>query len=227
MEPLDSVSSSIEKYGPKFCILKKGASLFKISPVGYPAVSLNPHNYANDPDFDPVLDGSRFSPFKALNGKWVPGSYLGQTEQVAVGEVLLRNMPAKATHYSITIDQLSDLRMFELSLRNDLVFVKLRGLGLRALGLRNVDIIGLPQPYYPSTQAFARAVYGQTKVKKERAVGMVWTSRQVDDAFSAFVWSRNLPKYWAVESNSWDLSATHNRSRIEEILSQANVVLVS
>ena len=226
MSPLDSISKSIEHYQPKFLILKKGTKIFRISYRHFSGIALNPHHYADDPGFDPILNGSRFSPFKAKNGKWVPSSYVGQSEQVAVGEVLLRNMPKMASYFSITLDQLSGLRMFELSLREDLNFVRLRGLGLRALGLRNVDVIGLPQPAYPETQAFAKAIYNHSLVKKESTAGMVWTSRQVDDGWAALVWSRNLPNQWADETSGWDLDANHNRSKIEEILSQANVALV-
>ena len=226
MSTLNSISKSIDRYQPKFLILKKGTKIFRISSRDFSGKSLNPHHYADDPGFDPILNGSRFSPFKARNGKWVPSSYLGQSEQVAAGEVLLRNMPKMASHFSITQDQLAGLRMFELSLRKDLNFVKLRGLGLRALGLRNVDVIGLPQPFYPETQAFAKAIYDHSSVKKRNTAGMVWTSRQVDDGYAALVWSRNLPKRWADETSSWDLDAYHNRSKIEGILSQVNVALV-
>ena len=226
MSSLESVAKSIEKYKPKLQTLKKGQKVYRLASKSFPANSLNPHYYAKNADFDPILDGSRFSPFKAKNGVWVPSSYLGQNEDVAVGEVLLRNMPTRALHFSITQDQLSGLRMYELTLCQDVKVFQLRGMGLRAFGLKNFDIIGLPQTDYPETQAFAKALYNHTSVNAASIVGLVWTSRQVDDAFAVLVWSKNLSRGWAEETSHWDIDAIHNKPRIERILSKANVALI-
>jgi hypothetical protein len=225
VEPLTQVTNSIEEHTPQFFTLKKGASLYRIATEEYAPVSLNPHIYADSPDYDPILHGRRFSPFRARNGRWVMSSYVGKTENVAVGETLLRDMPLGVKYWSINMDKIKDLWMFKLRTVEELKFVKLRGLQLRSMGLTNVNLIGLPPQAYKFTQAFAKALYEHKVVKNEKAAGLLWTSRHVDDAFCCMPWSRNLSKNWACMEDCWELDAAPNRPKLEDILSKANIVL--
>jgi len=225
VKPLILITNSIEKYTPQFHTLKKNTKLFRIATCDHAPVSLNPHVYADNPGYDPVLHGSRFSPFRAGNGRWVSSTYIGKTENVAVGETLLRDMPLGAKYWSINMGKIENSWMFSLRVVKELKFVKLRGLQLRSMGLTNVNLIGLPPQAYPFTQAFAKALYGHKAVKSEKAVGLMWTSRHVDDAFCCMAWSRNLSKNWVYMEDRWELDAVPNRSRLESILSQANVAL--
>ena len=225
IEPLENVLATLDKRKPKFVNLRAGTKLFRISKRPYEADALNPNTYADLPDYDPVGDGYRFSPFKARNNKWVRTSYFGETELAAMGETLFRYKPVGSDVWMLPPHQIEERRMYEISIEKDIRLVSLRGTGLKSMGLIGANLAGLPPRSYPTTQHFAQALYNHDHVKKNGSTGLIWTSRHLDDTWSCMLWARDLPTNWANTRDFWDLDSPHNRSRLDELLGRVNIVL--
>lgn len=225
IEPLEKVLATLDTRKPKLIKLSAGTELFRISRRPYEADVLNPNTYADAPGYDPILNGSRFSPFKARNNRWVRTSYFGETELAAMGETLFRYKPAGSDVWMLPPNQVKKQRMHKISIEKDICLVTLRGTGLKSMGLIGANLAGLPPNAYLTTQRFAQAIYNHDHIRKNKVSGLIWTSRHLDDTWSSILWARDLPTGWATTQSFWDLDFPHYRSRLDEMLGEASIVL--
>lgn len=225
IKPLEKVLATLDKRKPKFFPLPAGTKIYRISRRSCEPDVLNPNTYADSPGYDPITDGLRFSPFKAQNGRWVSTSYFGETELASMGETLFRDKPEGSDYWMLPPQKIEDLRMHELSIKKDIRLVRLRGTGLKSMGLIGANLGGLPPLAYPLTQRFAQTLYNHDHVRTNKVAGLVWTSRHLDDTWSCMFWARHLPTDWVNKLDYWDLDSPYNRSRLDEMLGRANIVL--
>lgn len=108
----------------------------------------------------------------------VPILYAASTQQAAVAESLLHDIPAAGgiLPYAAYADKV----MGRIRPTRDLRLAKLRGLGLRRLGVEAAQVTDTPASAYPDTVRWAEAAH------RAGYDGIVWTSRKCNDA-AAFV----------------------------------------
>lgn len=104
----------------------------------------------------------------------VPVLYAADTQQAAVAETLLHDVPAAGG--SLPYSSYADKVMGLLRVRRDVRLAKLRGLGLRRLGVEPSQLTDTDASQYPSTVRWAQAAH------RGGFDGLAWTSRKCDDA---------------------------------------------
>ena len=120
---------------------------------------------------------ARFSPLEDAGGI-VPTLYAGTTVEVALMEVVLRDVPVHSAGFVMRLDARNDpRRIAQLLPSRELRLADLSTLGLRRLGLQRPDVIDCNDSAYPSTRALAQWIYANCR----EAQGIAWTSRQDDN----------------------------------------------
>jgi hypothetical protein len=157
----------------------KNLTLFRVHPEVYGAVQFNPVN----------VGSARFSPLLRSNGTVVPTLYAGTTLDCALMETVFHDLPVtsglktvvKATHIAGRVR--SSIRS-----KREMSLIDLRSIALHKLGLRRVDLIDTDASEYPITRQWASALYEQFPA----AEGMIWTSKQDDDAKAIILFEDRL-----------------------------------
>lgn len=117
---------------------------------------------------------TRFACFRDRNDLVVPVLYAAATEEAAVAESLLHDVPHSGgvlphAKYSATV-------MGLLTVTRDLRLAKLRGLGLRRLRIEATNLTDTDASEYARTVQWARAAH------EVGFDGLSWTSRKCNDA---------------------------------------------
>lgn len=142
-------------------VLTAGTLLYRVGSITRPITAFNPgHGGA-----------TRFAFF---GDPPVPVLYAAETEQAALAESLLHDIPGSGGY--LTSDSYTRVVMGRLRVTADLTLVSLRGLGLRRLGVQAHQVTGTDSAEYPRTVAWARAAH------RAGFAGLAWTSRLCDDS---------------------------------------------
>lgn len=125
-------------------------------------------------DFNPGYGSpTRFAFFEDAEGATVPVLYAADTEEAALAETLLHDVPATGglLPYPAYADKVMGLAEITRALR----LANLRGLGLRRVGAEAREITDTGADTYPKTVAWAKAAYDAG------FDGVAWTSRKCND----------------------------------------------
>lgn len=126
-------------------------------------------------EFNPGVGApSRFGFFGARGQPVVPILYAAETEDAAIAETLLHDIPADGG--VLPYDQYADRVMVRLELTRDLRVAVLHGLGLRRLKTTAAELTAGPASSYPTTVRWARAAHAAG------LDGLVWMSRMCNDS---------------------------------------------
>ena len=123
-------------------------------------------------DFNPGFGGrTRFGFF---GHPVVPIMYAAETEDAAIAETLLHDMPAEGA--LLPYDQYATKVLVRLQVTRPLRVAVLHGTGLRRLKVTAAELTSSPASSYPATVRWAEAAH------RIGLDGVVWMSRQCNDA---------------------------------------------
>lgn len=148
-------------FDPATVILPAGHLLYRVLSATRTAAEFNPGIGAR----------TRFGFF---GNPVVPLMYAADTEEAAVAETLLHNIPAGGG--VLSYDRCASKALVRLAVSRDLRLAVLHGLGLRRLKVTAGDITASPASTYPTTVRWAEAAHGIC------LDGLVWMSRMCNDA---------------------------------------------
>ncbi|WP_232315675.1 RES family NAD+ phosphorylase [Mycobacterium celatum] len=114
------------------------------------------------------------TPFGFFGKPVVPIMYAAETEEAAVAETLLHNVPAEGG--VLTYDRYSSKALALLKVTRELRLAILHGIDLRRLKVAPDEVTTSPASTYPDTVRWAEAAHGIG------VDGMVWMSRLCNDA---------------------------------------------
>lgn len=132
-------------------------------------------------------DGHEFNPgmgastrFAFFGDPAIPALYAAATEQAAISESLLHDVPLKGG--SLVPSTYHDKQMSQLRTTRDLKLASLKGLGLRKLGVKPEQVTATAAAHYDRTVLWAQAAHAAG------FDGLVYMSRQCnsDQAFVFF-----------------------------------------
>jgi hypothetical protein len=148
------------------------------------------HNARFGPtSFNPGLGSGRFHPFEEAHGNRVPILYAAEHPDGALAETIFHDVPARGPAKRIRRSSLRPLVLSALSCARDLSLAQLFGFGLRRLGVTRPELIETSKKRYPRTTAWARALHRSD----EKVDGLVWVSRQNDEARSVVLFGDRVP----------------------------------
>ena len=140
---------------------------------------------------------ARFSPLMRPDGSVVPTLYAGTTLDVALLEIVLRDVPTPSAGFQLMLPErgVEPRRVTELVVDRPLRMVDFSAIGLRRIGLDRGDVIDCDSANYPDTQALGAWAHARTVAVDpvESAHGIVWTSRQDDSGQAAIFFGDRLP----------------------------------
>lgn len=117
---------------------------------------------------------TRFAFFPDRRSQVVPVLYAAATEEAAVAESLLHDIPH--TGGALPYNSYASTVMGRLSVTRDLRLARLRGTGLRRLKVTATELTDTAASAYPRTVQWARAAH------HAGFDGLSWTSRRCNDA---------------------------------------------
>lgn len=123
-------------------------------------------------EFNPGV-GSR-SRFAFFGDPVVPVLYAADTEQVALAESLLHDVPAAGGY--LTYSEYADKVMGMIAVTRGLRLASLRGVGLRRLRVEAREVTDTDATEYPRTVAWAQAAHSAGYD------GLAWTARRCNDS---------------------------------------------
>ncbi len=140
---------------------------------------------------------ARFSPLMRTDGSVVPTLYVGTSLDVALMEIVLRDVPTPSVGFQLMLPErgAEQRRVTELVLARQLRMIDFSAIGLRRIGLDRGDVIDCDSSTYPDTQALGAWAYAHTLAADpiENVHGIVWTSRQDDSGQAAILFGDRLP----------------------------------
>ncbi len=140
---------------------------------------------------------ARFSPIVNAKGKTIPALYGGSTFECAAMETVFRDIPYSPGFKTFDKDKLTNKRTSVISPARDLKLVDLSNKALRKLGISRLQLIDSDAADYPNTRPWAVALHEQFS----QAQGLVWVSRQDDEASAVVLFGDRLGKADFVEVN--------------------------
>ncbi len=133
---------------------------------------------------------ARFSPIENAKGKIIPTLYGGSTFDCAAMETVFRDIPYAPGFKTFDKDKLKDKSVSVISPARDLNLVDLSGKALRKLGISRLQLIDSDAADYPNTRPWAAALHAQCP----KADGLVWVSRQDDEARAMILFGDRMDK---------------------------------
>lgn len=157
---IDPALINVRPYGP--------ATVWRIYPKVYGARGFNSTNKGD----------ARFSPLVRADGSAVPTLYAGTELDVALMEVVLRDLPlgCAGEQFMLPNRQREHRMATQLEILTPLQLVDLSTLSLRAMGLLRTDAIDCEASEYDHTRRLGLWLYENAPA----AQGIIWTSRQLD-----------------------------------------------
>lgn len=154
----------------------------------------------------------------------MPTLYAGTTVEVALMEVVLRDVPVPSAGFVMRLDARTDpRRVAQLLPRRELRLADLSTLGLRRLGLQRPDVIDCNESAYPSTRALAQWIYANCPA----AQGIAWTSRQDDKGQAIVLFEpRVAPDSFDVIESDQSFTDGHHNAALMDLLDRLGASLV-
>lgn len=147
-------------FNPDIDTLSKGHLLYRVFTNTWPATNFNPG----------VGAPTRFGFF---GNPVVPIMYAADTEEAAIAETLLHDIPVEGG--ILPYDKYGHKALARLKVTRDLRLAALYGMKLRKLKVQPQDVTSSPASTYPDTVKWAEAAHGIG------VDGMVWMSRLCND----------------------------------------------
>ncbi|ORB11022.1 RES family NAD+ phosphorylase [Mycobacterium noviomagense] len=147
-------------FKPTIDILRKGHLLYRVFTASRAATEFNPG----------VGAPTRFGFF---GDPVLPIMYAADTEEAAIAETLLHDIPVEGG--VLPFDKYSTKALARLEVTRDLRLAVLHGMALRRLKVSPEDVTSSPASTYPTTVVWAEAAHGIG------VDGMVWVSRLCND----------------------------------------------
>ena len=153
--------------------LAAGSVLWRVHSAEFAVDAFN----TTDPDSDCAGGGGRFdSP-----GGVPPYLYAAATEDAAIAEVLLRDVPLSDHGYrELPRTELAGRVLSTVEMTRPIKVVALHGKGLHAVGQSDNWLASCGPAEYPGTRAWAQALMAWSP----GAAGLVWRARHFDDEFA-------------------------------------------
>lgn len=147
-------------FAPATTTLHAGHPLYRVASTSRSATAFNPG----------IGTPTRFGFF---GNPVVPILYAAETEDAAIAETLLHNVPAEGG--ALSYDRYSGKALVRLATTRDLRLGVLHGTGLRRLQVTAAELTASPAATYPTTVRWAEAAHGIG------LDGLVWMSRMCND----------------------------------------------
>jgi hypothetical protein len=135
------------------------------------------------------MGSGRFHPFEDAQGKLASILYAAEDPDGALAETVFHDVPARGTAKRIRRSSLKPLVLSALRCSRDFSLAQLFGFGLRRLGITRLELIEASAKQYPKTAAWAQALHACSG----DIDGLVWVSRQNDDARSVVLFGDRVP----------------------------------
>jgi len=120
----------------------------------------------------------------------IPTLYGGTTFECAAMETVFRDIPYSRSLKTFDKSKLQDRLASVISPTRDLQLINLANTALRKLGIPRNQLIDSDAADYPQTRPWAVALYEQFP----QADGLVWVSRQDDQAHSLVIFGDRVKK---------------------------------
>mgnify|MGYP000425994177 CR=1 FL=1 len=143
------------------------------------------------------LGNTRFSPIADAARKTIPTIYGGSTFDCAAMETVFHDVPHAPGFKTFDKDKLIDKRASVISPARDLQLVDLSSKALRKLGISRLQLIDSDAADYPNTRPWAATLHAQCP----KADGLVWVSRQDDEARALMLFGERVKKGDLAETN--------------------------
>lgn len=194
--------------------LAKGTKLFRVHPKKYQADQYNPSAVGN----------ARFSPIKDTGGAVIPTIYAAETLAAALMETVFHDVPSapglKSVDESLKLDPNTHC---ELLTSQDMRLAVLHGAALRALGIKEGELIHSAAADYVETQKWAMAIHAQ----HPDVQGLVWISKQCSPDKAYIFFGDRCPKpTFTVSVAHPDLHDAHCKSVIDQLIDDMDVELL-
>lgn len=150
-------------FDPLVAVLESGELLYRV----------HSNRFAST-EFNPGYGRSRFAFFTDADGAIVPVMYAAATQEAAVAETLLHDVPVTGGY--LGYDDYSTKVMTRVRTTRRLRVATFHGLGLRQLKTDAADLTASPASTYDTTVLWSEAAH------KAGLDGVVWMSRQCNDA---------------------------------------------
>ncbi len=174
---------------------------------------------------------ARFSPLKRPDGSLVPTLYAGTTLDVALMEVVLRDVPTPSAGFQLMLPKpsMEQRCVTLLVLGAPLRMVDFSAIGLRRIGLDRGDVVDCDSSNYPDTQALGAWVHANTASADpaKNVHGIVWTSRQDDSGQAAIFFGDRLTAgvLTALDSGQ-SLQAGHVEAALMRLANRLGIAVV-
>lgn len=140
--------------------------------------------------FNSASTGSaRFSPI-AAKGKIIPTLYGGSSFECAAMETVFRDIPYSSGFKTFDKSKLQGKQASIIIPTRDLQLIDLANTALRKLGIARNQLIDSDAADYPKTRPWAVALHEQFPL----ADGLVWVSRQDDEAHAVVLFGDRVKK---------------------------------
>lgn len=152
-------------FNPLTEVVERGQSFYRIHNNSRSVVDFHP-GYGSG-----TRPSSRFAFFGTPH---VPVLYAAQTEDAAISETFLHDMPLSGG--TLQVPHYWNSVMGRVHIDRNLNLAKLQGHGLRALGVQAANVTDTDSADYPITVKWGEAVYSAG------FDGIIWTSRKCNDS---------------------------------------------
>jgi hypothetical protein len=140
-------------------------------------------------EFNVTNASRRFRPVTS-NGAIVPTLYGADLVEGALSESVFHDVPLRGKGRRIQRKALVQWIRSTLIPARDLQLVQLHGAGLSRLGVTHAELIESSARQYPRTAAWGQALYDAGDYD-----GLVWRSRQFNDAYSLMLWGDRVDRF--------------------------------
>lgn len=194
--------------------LAKGTKLYRVHSKKYLADQYNPSTVGN----------ARFSPITDSGGAVIPTIYAAETLSAALMETVFHDVPSapglKSVDESLRIDPNTHC---ELVTSQDLKLAVLHGVSLRALGIKEGELIHSAAADYAETRKWAMAIHAQ----HQDVQGLVWISKQCSPDKAYIFFGDRCPTPTFIVSKSYpNLQDAHCKSVIDQLLDDMDAELL-
>ncbi len=192
-------------------------------PANTPIIRCYDNEYGST-EFNPGPAKARFRPIHD-GPVIVPTIYGADLADGALSETVFHSVPVKPSKAKrIREASLRPKLLTSIACDHDLKLLKLTGTGLGRIGVTHAQLIESSANQYPATALWAQALYDEAT----DAHGMVWRSRQNNDAEALVIWGTRVARKNLV-STAAPLALAHGKGldQVREIALQLQITLVS
>ena len=177
-------------------------------------------------EFNPGPSSARFRPIYD-GGVIVPTIYGSNLEDGALSETVFHSVPVRVApgrKKQMEERTLTPKLMTSIVCEHELKLIKLTGTGLGGIGVTHAELIESSSKQYAATAEWAQALYDAVP----NAHGMVWRSRQNNDAEAVVIWGTRVErKHLHNHSSNPPLALAHGAGldRVRDIATQLKIAL--